>query len=486
LSNGHPPLPATPAVATGADQAVRTAIAFALAFVAMVVFGAMNQDLGFRGDSFETWEVAKSLFAVDNPYRSFVEYRGFVVFAICGAVYRVSTWLGTDDVATFRVFAALLFAALTTVSLPALFSRLLGQPVSMARTLLFAAVVFYFFRGYFLYPSSDYFALYFLVLALNRALDPGRYPVASFGLAGLWVAAAILSRSNYIVCVPFVLALVWMQARAAAVPRPRMSAGVALFTASLLAMFLFNQGYAQYRSQSAGPVKTEGLRVLNGQLTNGLKMQKIEWSVDESYTGMVVFAEPTGLALLEEQGITGWLALPQYLGLVAAHPLDFAGIYARHLFNGVDISYPSVYVDDVRRSRLLFSFANYSLLFLGGLVVLARMAGGGRSLPAIVGLAGLVVHVFFCIPFPVEPRFFMALVVAMHGFAVFGAEFAWRGMGSVGAGRRPVLKSLGYIAFVAVCFALSARAFEQIEGERLPLLPVAAPADGAMAPGPRG
>jgi len=264
-----------------------------------------------------------------------------------------------------------------------------------------------------------------------------------------------------------------------------MSAGVAVFTASLLAMFLLNQGYAQHRSQSAGPVKTEGLRVLNGQLTNGLKMQKIEWSVDESYTGMVVFAEPTGLALMEEQGITGWLALPQYLGLVAAHPLDFAGIYARHLFNGVDISYPSVYVEDVRRSRLLFSFANYSLLFLGGLVVVARFAGGGRSLPGIVGLAGLVVHVFFCIPFPVEPRFFLALVVAMHGFAVFGGEFAWRGMGSVGAGHRPVLKSLGYVVFVAACFALSARAFEQIEGERLPLLPAAGPVDSAMVPGPR-
>ncbi len=475
-----------PAGATGADLIARTAIPFALAFVAMLVFGALNRDLGFRGDSFETWEVAKSLFAVENPYRSFVEYRGFVVFAICGAVYRVSTWLGTDDIATFRVFAALLFAGLTTLSLPTLFSRLLGQPASMARTIVFAAVVFYFFRGYFLYPSSDYFALYFLVLALNRALDPGRYPVASFGLAGLWMAAAILSRSNYIVCVPFLLALVWMQARAQAVSRPRMSAGMAVFTASLLAMFLLNQGYAQYRSQSAGPVKTEGLRVLNGQLTNGLKMQKIEWSVDESYTGMVVFVEPTGRALLEEQGITGWLSLPQYLRLVAAHPLDFAGIYARHMFNGLDISYPSVYVNDVRRSRLLFSFFNYSLLFLGGLVLVARFAGGGRSLPAIVGLACLVVHVFFCIPFPVEPRFFLALLVALHGFAVFGGELAWRGVGAVGARRGLILKSLLYVGFVAACFALSARAFEQIEGERLPLLPAAGPVGAGVEPGPRG
>ncbi|MBW8367658.1 MAG: hypothetical protein K0M70_07370 [Arenimonas sp.] len=486
MSNDRPPLPVPQAGATGAARAARAVIPFALAFLAMVVFGAMNRDLGFRGDSFETWEVAKSLFAADNPYRSFVEYRGFVVFAISGAVYGVSTWLGTDDVATFRVFAALLFAALTTVSLPALFSRLLGQPASMARTLVFAAVVFYFFRGYFLYPSSDYFALYFLVLALNRALDPGRYPVASFGLAGLWVAAAILSRSNYIVCVPFVLALVWMQARAGAVPRPRMAAGVAVFTAALLAMFLVNQVYAQHRNEAAGPVKTEGLRVLNGQLTNGLKMQKIEWSVDESYTGMVVFAEPTGLALLEEEGITGWLALPQYLGLVAAHPLDFAGIYARHLFNGVDISYPSVYVDDVRRSRLLFSLANYSLLFLGGLVVALRFAGGGRSLPGMVGLAGLVVHVFFCIPFPVEPRFFLALVLAMHGFAIFGGESAWRRLGSPGAGRALALVSLCYVGFLAACFALSARAFEQIEGEPLPLLPAAAPAYGGVAPVPRG
>ena len=464
---------------TPAARTARQLLPFLLAFAAMLVHGAMNRDLGFRGDAFETWEVAKSLFAAQDPYRSFVEYRGFVVFAVCGAVYRVSTWLGTDDVATFRVFAALLFAILTTVSLPALFSRLLGQPISMARTLLFAAVVFYFFRGYFLYPSSDYFALFFLVLALNRVLAPGPRAWVSWGLAGLWMGAAILSRSNYVVCVPFLVALAWLQARADALPRPRVAGATALFSVCLAAMFLLNQAYVQHRAEVGGPGKTEGLRVLNGQLTNGLKVQRIEWSVDASYEGMVVFSEPTGLALLESEGITGWLALPQYLRLVAAHPLDFAGLYGRHFFNGLDISYPTVYVTDVRASRLLFSLANYSLLFLGALVLAARFAPAGRSARGAVGLACLVVHVFFCVPFPVEPRFFLAMLVALHGCAVFGAAWPGRAGARWAGARAGVGLCLLYGAFLAAAFALSARTFDQIEGERLPLLPAAADTPGA-------
>ena len=456
----------------GADawgHATRRLVPFAVAFIAMLVFGIMNRDLAFRGDAHETWEVAKSLFSAESSYRSFVEYRGFVVFVLCAGIYKVSTLLAVDDIATFRVFSALLFAALTTISLPFLFSRLLGRQISVLRTIIFAGAVFYFFRGYFLYPSIDYFALFFLVLALNRVLAPGQRPGVSFGLAGLLMAAAILSRSNYVVCLPFLVALGWMQARAGAVKPRQFAFGMAWFAAALLVMFVANHGYVEYRSQAAGPVKTDGMRVLNAQLTTGLKLQKIEWSIDPSYEGMVTFVEPTGRAVLKEEGIHGWLTAPRYLELVAARPVDFAGIYARHLFNGLDISYPSIYVDDVRRSRLLFSLFNYTLIFLGLLVAAKVLFGPRRSAQGTVGLACVVVPSLFCIPFPVEPRFFLAVVVALHGCAVFGSGLSLSELRSAAGKRDVFFKVMLYAAFLAACFAVSARTFAQIEGEALPL-----------------
>jgi hypothetical protein len=441
---------------------IRAAVcAFVAAFAAMFLYALANQALIFRGDAHETWQVARALVDPEFSFRSFVEYRGFVVFVLNAAIFRLSQLLGSDGILTFRFFSSLLFAALSTISLPVALGRLTGTPPNFLRRLLCAALAFVFFRGYFLHPSNDPLALYFLLLCLNTLTGTARPGLIWAALAGLWLGAAIFSRSNYIVAVPFVLWLAMARDLSTAPKSSKPMGRGAVLLGVLAVMFALNTGYAAHREQVAGSPHTDGRRVLNGQLTNGLRMQRIEWNAgDQSYPGMLVFGETRGRALLEEAGrTTGWLHLHEYVDIVLAHPLDFALIYARHLFNGIDLAYPTVYVQNMRQRSLMFSILNFVLLF-SSLVVLA---GNRRILrqqaPVLLAVA---LPALSCMPFPVEPRFFMSLTMPLHALPLFANPW------SHSKGRRRLTLALLAVACVATCVAISAQVFHSIEGPSLP------------------
>lgn len=437
------------------------AMAFTAAFAAMLLYALGNRALVFHGDAYETWQVARALADPSYVYRSFVEYRGFVVFVLDAVIYRLSMVLGTDGVLTFRFFSSLLFAAFSSMSLPTALGRLAGVVPTPGKRLLCAAIVFVFFRGYFLYPSNDTVALFFLLLSLNAVSGTARLAVGRTALAGLWLGGAILSRSNYVVASPFVFWLAMMRDNAlVAADRWRdIGRGLALLVA-LGAMFVLNAEYVSHRERADRGDHPDALRVLSHQLADGLRIQRIEWNAgDERYPGMLVYGESRGKAILAAEGLqAGRFQWNEYLSIVSRHPLDVGVIYARHLFNGLDPAYPTVYVQVVRERSLLFSALNFFLMF-SSLAALWRNRVPLRGTPALLAMA---LPALACMPFPVESRFYMSLSVFLLAFPVFANPWAkcrcWSKFGL----------ALAAMLFVAACLAMSAHVFSSLEGVVLP------------------
>lgn len=441
------------------------AAAFVVAFIVMFVYAYKNNNLSFIGDAHENWLVAKSLADPAFHHSSYVEYHGFVIFVLCALIYRLSMLLGTDAVMTLRFFGALLFAILSTVSLPTMLGRLSGVAPTLGRRLLCVALVFFFFRGYFLYPSSDPVALLFLLLSLNSVTGAAPHGVGRSVLAGLWFGLAIYTRSNYIVAAPFVFWLTLIRIGAPTAARWKAAGhGLALVLA-VVSLGITNAKFTDYRANEFGAItpnsasKPSNLRaqyklnLIEAELTWGLRNQRVIWNAgDYRYPGALQFSEDRGKAILRSEGLEkeDWIGFGQYATILFHHPIDFTLIYLRHAFDGMDASYPTIYVQDAGRRSMLFSLLNYFLIF-SSLYALYKNRHLLRSQWAV--LLALSLPALSCAPFLIEPRFFMPLSITLLAYPIFSNPWTRYSRGlRVG----PALLA---IAFVAGCFAISAHIF---------------------------
>lgn len=399
----HASSPAVPRLARG--------LAFAAAMAVFLAYAHEHRGMAFRGDAFEIWEVAKHLGEPDRP-RSFVEYRGPFVFVLYHLVFRTTTALGLPEVSGFHAFSGLLFAVLTTAVAPALMARLLRRPIGPMPAFAFACVVLFFFGGYFLHPQVDFLALVLFLssvaLVLHAMERVGWWP--PLVLAALLFAGAVAARFNYIVALPLLIPVL-LGGKA---ERKRKFALVAAFALPVL-LLVAVQSLA--RAEPSGQQ-----RVLRMQLTQGLRVQKIEWNAgDVRYPGGIEVPDRAGQAVLEAvPGRPHWLTERQYVDVVLEHPLTVATIWVRHLFNGLDLWYDEVYVTDLQSGRLARSFLNYTLLFFAWLAVRLHarqwVAGDGRL--AWTALA-VVAPALSAVPFVIEVRFFIPMLVFAHALALF-------------------------------------------------------------------
>ena len=344
-------------------------------------------------------------------------------------------------------------------------------PVSWPRRLAFGAMGLVCWRGYFNYPLTDFPAL----LALSGglwALLRGR-SVGHGLLAGLLVAAAVNFRPVYLAALPLAgLLCLW--------PRPaarhrRLGTEWGRRLAFGAGLALVGWGQLRINQHHFGADTPLVLARLPGsanlfitQLQMGLCNQKYETAeaVDHPAPQMF-FGDPAGQALWQRSGPPTLTTAAEYLALVREAPAVVAGVWGRHLFNALDVQYPTPYVERVYVPTWGLAWANYTLLG-GGLWVLAcrtaRAAAARRRWPPVPGLLALGALLLPCLavlPVLVECRFMLPLHLLLCAALAFGAQprAAWQRRR---AGARLALLAL-YAGWVVGAFALSANAQLQLE-----------------------
>lgn len=426
-------------------------VLFLAAFIGMSWYGLSNSHLTFRGDSYEIWEVAKNFYE-NNRSRSFVEYRGGFVFVVYNGLYNISSFLGIDDVAFFRVWSAFVFACMGGI-FPIVVGQIFGRSVGALKILIFNVLMFWFFCGYFLYPQTDIPALFFLLLALFLSLKmvcrPHWLILGGGVVVGALLAASIMMRSSYVLAAP----LIWIF-----LGRELRDGGAAWWRVACVVFVSMGVCAAFTGVNASTTSSTRGLAEL--QLKGGITMQKIEWNAgDSNYPGMLMLTDRRGEAILKAEGLTplvGKMTVPAYFSLFVKYPADMLILQGKHLFGGLDITYDSVYVQDLHAPRILRSLVNYTCFFLALVVIRARLGVEGwrwRTLPLLLAICA---QSFVAIPFMGEVRFFMPVILAFMAIAVFNFE---NGLAEV----RKNKLGMHWFFFVALCFMCSASQFESAQ-----------------------
>lgn len=392
--------------------------------------------------------------------------RGYLfpwILAACQGLSGLLPWLD------YRLILSAFVGLTCAVALPDLFALMLGRRgVGVWRRAAVPALVLLFWNGLLAYPLTDLWSAGFAILAayglvsvFYRTDAPGWKRACHIALAGFSMGAAYNIRTVYLFLLPgfAVLYTVLCVVRRERAPQHWLGwAGCLLagFLAVSLPQMAIN--LQAYGSPSFLLMSQSGSNLYINKLYDGIYLDKYE-----SYTGVdygyeaLYFIDPAGQEILEQEGMdesfqfgTGETELGSvgaYLQLVSRHPLDFLGIYGRHIGSLLDVRYPNIYVDTLEGAAWT-PLVNYTLLYLCLLAAVdawRRRPQGKRLLPAVLGV--MLLPVLAAIPGTIETRYGVLFYLLVWGGGLSLWEprrLRWRSVACAG---------VGYMVFITLLCA---------------------------------
>lgn len=435
-----------------------------LAFFLLYVYSEDFNDFHYDSDGY--WRLAQQYWGPTGfdllRYDSVL--RGYLFPLLLAPLVPVAEQYALLPIDLYRVFGAGMAAVLFGAVVPGLWHTVQGPgalaPVPLVRRLLLGGLGFVFWRGYFNYPLSDFPAL--LTLAGGIWLLLRSRSVGSGLLAGLLIAAAVNFRPVYAASLPIVLALFLWPQPVETKHRPKrwavVTRGVALLASMALVMWpqvTINQVHFKSSSPLVLTTLDNEPSLYLQQLRWGLLYKKYETYIGTDYpVPQMFFEDRRGQEIWASTGQTRLDSLAQYGRILGASPGGVVRSWAGHLFNGLDIQYPTPYITRVYQRTWVLAWLNYTVLFWGLWVLFRRRSR--RPLMASLRMSLVLLAVLgpcaATLPVAMECRFLLPLHLLLCAAFAFGlSPSAWYASTS----RQRLVTGALYVGFVLACFSLS-------------------------------
>jgi hypothetical protein len=358
------------------------AVAFSIAFAATLLVALLQGPKPFYGDSGSYWSLA-STFTRDGHF-SLLNFhsplRGYAMALFTYGLRSLAHGLRWSSSAVVKLFDAALFALVATVLVPRIAEATWpSQRWGMARRLALAVLLVVFWSGDLNYPLSDFPGLALALLAIVAIAYPQR--PAWMLIAGVAGGLAVDIRPAYLLLMPTLVAIAawtWLGQSERRRSLARSSACVALLVLGFAAVSL-PQSLAAQRHYQSWSFLPGGPNLSDEQLTDGMSDQRYDTFArpDGQVFGMV-YADAAGARVLRAQRGDAIRGPLQYGEMIVGHPLAMAGVIVRHLVNGLDMRYSTVYVEHLDSGgHLWLRIAGFLLVFLALVRLLWRPARMG-------------------------------------------------------------------------------------------------------------
>ncbi len=469
--------------------------------VFLIVYGIATNPRTLMFDARYYWELRLAFYDANKHFSLFnfsdelFQLRGYFLPLLLLAAewiidfFTPDRWV--DDFSSVVILNSFLMFSMAWWLIPAIFSRLTGRKGTTLFRLGFGALLAIFWHGHLYYPLSDLPALFFLLAGLLLVLIVLQVPVIGKSMAAAFLAGAFLM-AVYLIRPVYLLVFVATALGIAFVPaalnlRQRLLSMFAFLVAGALVLtpqYLINRIHYGINS----PFISGGL--YSYQITVGLLVQRYEASIDKSVypAAGVRFMDPQAENLLLRDGrkfpfdtraigafdvdsvLQNAFSLQDIFHFFLKYPLDLATIYFRHLFNGLNLIYPTTYIENIYRPAPLLMWLNYTVLF-GVLFFFdsRQLVSKNPPLNSLILLVWLL-PALAALPGAMEARYFLPL------HAMLLASLAWMlddmaaikmRIEQVGRFRTVIL----YAVFVLMAFSLSGLILTTVPQANLLLTP---------------
>lgn len=371
-------------------------------------------------------------------------------------------------------WAALLFGAV----LPAAWQRVKSRALENGRWLALTGLGFALWRDHFNFPLTDFPGFTLSLLGLLLLARPR--PMWWLG-AGLALAAVVNMRPLYAAAVPAWLGLAFYLTKNARYPgKPGLACWLALALGAALVMgpqVLLNWRHEGRATPLVLVAAHDAHRDYLHVLSWGTRLQRYETGFFPGAHRVLMVPDSTGIRQISRLGPGGFASYAEYFAYVGRCPASVAQRYLRHLFNGLDLWYPTPYPRQVHPpGQAAGQVLNFAALGLGLLHVLAIVRGRVRTKKRIVtGVellvgAALLLPVLAALASQTEPRYFLPLHLLVLLLAVTARPLRWAGLQPRIRPGRVVLALLLAALWVGGCWRLSRATQRLAEFDRFDLM----------------
>jgi hypothetical protein len=394
--------------------------ALAAAFAGTLFIGLLQGSRPFYADSEGYWVLGNAFsytghFSLLNYY---APSRGYTLPLVTYVLKRLASGSFASQSLLVTLFNVVIFSFIGAILAPALARATWpGKHWGAWRRVALSALLLVFWAGDLSYPLTDFPGLAMGLLALvavSRCDSP-----AWMLVAGAAAGASLNLRPAYLPLAPILLVLVGLawrdQRHSRHASRARRAACVSLLAIGFIGISL-PQSLAMHRFYGDWNfIPGWSAQAQRELLTAGMKAQR--WDSYEGYSppNAIDYEDASGTRMLEGQPGKTIKDDGQYLGLVVRHPGVMVPLLARHVVNGLDARYNTVYVEHLDGGGRLWLRVSGFLLVLLALVRLlwpaARRSLGPARWRYPIAFASCVLT---AIPSPVETRYMLALYVLSY------------------------------------------------------------------------
>jgi hypothetical protein len=344
-------------------------VAVAIAFTVVVVVALIQGPKPFYGDSSNYWSMASSF--TRNGHFSLLNFqsllRGYAMGLITYALQAMTRGLSWSNSAVVKLFNGMLFALIGAVLAPTIAQATWpAQRWGVWRRVALAALLIVFWSGDLNYPLSDFPGLALALGALVAIAHPQR--PGWMLVAGIAGGLAVDVRPAYLLLAPMLVVIAawtWLREPNRRRSRVRSALCVGLLVIGFAAASL-PQSLAAHRHYHTWSFVPGGASLTYRQFTAGTHYQRYDtFAKPDGQSFAMVYPDGAGERLLEGQAGDAIKGPVQYGEMTIDHPLVMAGIVVRHLVNGLDMRYSTVYVEHIDSGgHLWLRLAGFLLVFL--------------------------------------------------------------------------------------------------------------------------
>ena len=409
------------------ESKVPTLVLAGMTFILVLLHFAQRANYPFYHDSLYYWgfanEFGSEKFSLLN-YSN--ELRGYLFPFLLFILKKQADLFGLDAKLLFYVYSALFFTILSVFIIPWSFRTIFQRRTFLWGRLLITLLLFFFWRGHFLYPLSDFPAFASLLIGVTLLLSSlmdRTVPLWALCI-GLFIGVAVNIRPVYQVSLVIITPLVLLHLHKIKAVRGITWISLVLlgFILILLPQMQINRTHFKVNSPWVLARVAGDENLYTKQLFWGLGTQKVETNIGNNYPLNVVVYRDQFILTLQKTNLLREKTFSRYVKIIKRFPLETAVSYFRHLFNGLDIFFPTPYVKNVYANHTLLSLVNYLIWFLV-ILHLLKIDLTKRDYLSVLGVISLLSPVVLAIPTAIEVRFFLPVYMLAYGTVAFGIDY---------------------------------------------------------------